>query len=61
MVGVNLFIASLRFETPIIRLYAVVLPFLLLLVLALMLITYMPDLSLWLVEISGKRVPVLQF
>jgi tripartite ATP-independent transporter DctM subunit len=60
-VGVNLFIASLRFETPIIRLYAVVLPFLLLLVLALMLITYMPDLSLWLVEISGKRVPVLQF
>ncbi len=59
-VGVNLFISSLRFDTTIIRLYGAVLPFLLLLVLALLLITYVPELSLWLVEISGKRVPVLQ-
>jgi tripartite ATP-independent transporter DctM subunit len=60
-VGVNLFISSLRFNTPIIQLYRMVLPFLLLLVMALLLITYFPELSLWLVEISGKRVPVLQF
>jgi len=59
-VGVNLFISSLRFDTTIIQLYRVVLPFLLLLVLALILITYIPELSLWLVEMSGKRVPVIQ-
>ncbi len=58
-VGVNLFISSLRFDTTIIRLYRVVLPFLILLVIALLLITYLPDLSLWLVELSGKRVPVI--
>lgn len=59
-VGVNLFLSSLRFDTPIMRLYGMVLPFLLLLVLALLLISYLPGLSLWLVEISGKRVPMLQ-
>lgn len=60
-VGVNLFISSLRFNTTIISLYKVVFPFLLLLAAALLLITYVPDLSLWMVEASGKRVPVLQF
>jgi len=59
-VGVNLFISSLRFDTTILKLYKVVLPFLLLLVLALILISYFPEFSLWLVEISGKRVPVLK-
>ncbi|MFP4445713.1 MAG: TRAP transporter large permease, partial [Desulfosudaceae bacterium] len=59
-VGVNLFISSLRFDTTILKLYGVVLPFLLLLVLALLLISYIPEISLWLVELSGKRIPVLQ-
>ncbi len=59
-VGVNLFIASLRFDTTILKLYGVVLPFLLLLVLALLLISYVPEISLWLVELSGKRAPILQ-
>jgi len=60
-VGINLFISSLRFDIPIVRLYRMVIPFLALLVAALLLISYFPALSLWLVEVSGKRVPVLQF
>ena len=47
-VGLNLFIASSRFERPIVQLYKATLPFLLLLLLTLMLITYWPSLSLFL-------------
>lgn len=47
-VGLNLFIASSRFERPIVTLYKATLPFLLLLLLALALITYWPGLSLFL-------------
>ena len=46
-VGMNLFIASYRFKKPLTELYAATLPFLLVLLLALMLITYFPELSLW--------------
>ena len=45
-VGMNLFLASLRFERPIIQLYRVSLPFLGLLVVSLLIITYVPALSL---------------
>ncbi len=47
-VGLNLFIASSRFDKPIIQLYKATLPFLLLLLFALLLITYWPGLSLFL-------------
>jgi tripartite ATP-independent transporter DctM subunit len=60
-VGINLFISSLRFDIPIVRLYRMVVPFLALLVAALLIISYFPALSLWLVDLSGKRVPVIQF
>jgi TRAP-type C4-dicarboxylate transport system permease large subunit len=43
----NLFIASYRFKKPLTELYSATLPFLLVLLLALMLITYFPQLSLW--------------
>jgi tripartite ATP-independent transporter DctM subunit len=46
-VGMNLFIASYRFKKPLTELYSATLPFLLVLLLALMLITYFPVLSLW--------------
>ncbi len=49
-VGINLFIASFRFEKPITKLYVASLPFLIILLVALMIITYIPELSLWLVE-----------
>ncbi len=44
--GINLFIASMRFEKPILRLYLASLPFIAILLLALAIITYVPWLSL---------------
>ncbi len=48
-VGLNLFIASARFERPILHLYRASLPFLGILLLVLLIITYVPALSLFLV------------
>ena len=45
-VGLNLFIASYRLEKPVVRLYISTLPFLAILLLALIIITYVPSLSL---------------
>jgi C4-dicarboxylate transporter DctM subunit len=50
-VGMNLFIASFRFNKPIIKLYIAAIPFLIILVIALIIITYIPDLSLLLVRL----------
>ena len=47
-VGLNLFIASSRFDRPILQLYSATLPFLILLLFTLLLITYWPSLSLFL-------------
>uniref|UniRef100_UPI001177E22E TRAP transporter large permease n=1 Tax=Candidatus Entotheonella palauensis TaxID=93172 RepID=UPI001177E22E len=52
-VGLNLFLSSLRFERPITQLYRASWPFLLVLVVALLLITYIPDLSLALLKWFG--------
>ncbi len=46
-VGINLFIASQRFEQPVLRLFRATLPFLALMLIWLMLVTYLPVLSLW--------------
>ncbi|WP_432823396.1 TRAP transporter large permease [Trichloromonas sp.] len=48
-IGLNLFIASYRFEQPILTLYRATLPFLLILLLCVLIITYWPWLSLGLV------------
>jgi len=45
-IGVNLFLSSLRFNKPIITLYRASVPFLVIYLIALMIITYVPDLSL---------------
>ena len=47
-VGLNLFIASFRFNKPITQLYRSVLPFIGLLGIALIIVTYIPTLSTWL-------------
>jgi tripartite ATP-independent transporter DctM subunit len=47
--GLNLFIASYRFEKPIMKVYSATFPFLLMLMLSVLIITYWPSLSLWLV------------
>ena len=46
-IGMNLFIASYRFDRPVLELYAACLPFMGVLLLALAAITYIPALSLW--------------
>jgi len=50
-VGINLFISSIRFKKSITHLYRVSLPFLVLLMTALLIITYWPDLSLILIKV----------
>jgi tripartite ATP-independent transporter DctM subunit len=54
-VGLNLFISSYRFQRPVVEVYRSTLPFLLALLLALMLITYWPALSLFLPGLLGGR------
>lgn len=49
-VGLNLFLSSIRFKRTILNLYWVTLPFLIILVLALIVITYWPGLSMYLVH-----------
>jgi len=52
-VGLNLFLASYRFERPVAELYRATLPFLALLLVTLAIITYFPELSLFLVRLWG--------
>ncbi len=53
-IGLNLFISSYRFRKSILDLYRASLPFLGILLAALALITYLPDLSLFLVRLLGE-------
>lgn len=48
--GINLFISSVRFEKPVLKLYVASLPFIAILLFALAIITYFPGLSLILVQ-----------
>jgi C4-dicarboxylate transporter, DctM subunit len=52
-VGIDLFMASYRFERPIVELYRASLPFLALLILTLVVITYFPWLSLVFIRLWG--------
>jgi len=49
-VGLNLFIASYRFKQPILTLYRASLPFFFLLMATVLIITYVPELSLWAID-----------
>lgn len=46
-VGINLFIASQRFGKPVVTLFRSTLPYLLIMLIWLLMITYIPELSLW--------------
>ncbi len=54
-VGLNLFLSGLRFGKPIFTIVRSVLVFIVLELIALGLITYFPDLSLWLVDVLGTQ------
>ena len=49
-VGMNLFIAGYRFEKPIVEIYKATIPFMLVLLLSVLIITYWPSLSLFLIS-----------
>ena len=53
-VGMNLFISSIKFDRSVVLLYRSVLLFIALLLVALVLVTYVPELSLWLPQVFGK-------
>ncbi len=54
-VGLNLFISSFRFKKPVVQLYTAALPFIAIMLIALIIITYIPQVSLWLTQfISGR-------
>jgi len=54
-VGMNLFISCFRFNKSVLSLYRAAIPFLLILLVGLMIITYVPELSLGLISILGIR------
>ncbi len=54
-VGINLFIGALRFKRPVLTLYKATLPYLAIMLFALIVITYWPDMSLWLVNYLGVQ------
>lgn len=49
-VGLNLFISSFRFKRPILELYRIAIPFLIILIICLLIITYIPQLSLSMID-----------
>jgi len=49
-VGMNLFIASYRFKKPVTELYAATIPYMFILMLAVLIITYWPELTMYLVN-----------
>jgi C4-dicarboxylate transporter DctM subunit len=53
-VGLNLFLAASRFDKPLTVIFRCVLPFLLIMAAAVLLITYVPDLSLGLLKLTGR-------
>lgn len=53
-VGLNLFIASYRFEKTIMHVYSATFPFLIILMLSVILITFWPELSLWLLPEADR-------
>ena len=53
--GLNLFIGSLRFERPMTTMYRVTIPFMAILLGMLLIVTYYPGFSLWMVEALGIK------
>ena len=53
--GLNLFLSSLRFEKSIFEISKAVIMFALFEAIALMVITYVPELSLWLINVLGTQ------
>jgi len=57
-VGMNLFLSSTRFDKPLMKVYRDTFPFLLILLVGVLLITYVPELSLGLLQMLGRLEPL---
>ena len=57
-VGMNLFLSSTRFERPLLQVYRDTFPFLVILLVGVLLITYVPDMSLGLLKLLGRFEPM---
>ena len=55
--GLNLFLASYRFRRPLVEVYRASLPFCVLGAIGVLLITYVPALTTWLLEVMGRAEP----
>jgi len=53
--GLNLFLASSRFRRPLLAVYRAVVPFFVLSAIGVLLITYVPFLTTWLLEVFGRH------
>jgi tripartite ATP-independent transporter DctM subunit len=53
-VGMNLFFSSLRFEKPLLKIWKMVIPFLLIFIIWVLSITYIPQLTLFLPQLFGR-------
>ncbi len=53
-VGENLFIASYRFDKPVVEVFRSVIPMVLVFLVAVVLVTYIPTLTLWLPQLLGR-------
>jgi TRAP-type C4-dicarboxylate transport system permease large subunit len=51
--GENLFLSAYRFEKPLAELYRCVLPFVGIILVVVLVITYVPSLTLWLIDAVG--------
>jgi len=54
-IGMNLFIASIRFKEPVLKIFKAAVPFFILLLISLIIITYVPKLTLGPIDLLGKR------
>jgi len=52
--GENLFLSAYRFDRPLARIYRYTVPYMLFVLVAVLLITYVPGMTLWLVSWSGR-------
>jgi tripartite ATP-independent transporter DctM subunit len=53
-VGMNLFFSSLRFEKPLLQIWRMVIPFLIIFIIWVLAITYIPQLTLYLPQLFGR-------
>lgn len=56
-VGMNLFLSSSRFDKPLVKIYRDTLPFLVILTLGVLFITYVPEMTVGVLELLGKDLP----